>query len=167
MRTLLVLIAASGAFACSASAPAASRADRRAELQPAAEDSLPASPPAVDLSGAWATGSVNEPTLPHIVIHPECNYSPRYWVIVQRGDTVRAWSSPESWAKGTRAPAPVRPAIVEGRLSGVNLRMGGDGLLYVLRYDSTSGHLRGTLNGQPFWAVREHIVRPGGCHPVP
>jgi hypothetical protein len=38
---------------------------------------------------------------------------------------------------------------------------------YVLRYDEESGHLRGTLNGAPFWAVRQQLVRSEGCIPVP
>lgn len=38
---------------------------------------------------------------------------------------------------------------------------------YLLRYDSTSDHLRGTLNGVPFWAVRQDVVRPERCIPVP
>jgi hypothetical protein len=49
----------------------------------------------------------------------------------------------------------------------VDLAMSITGGRYVLRYDSTSGHLRGTLNGAPFWAVRQEIVRPEGCVPIP
>jgi hypothetical protein len=54
-----------------------------------------------------------------------------------------------------------------GRISGadVTIRLGDS--RYLLRYDSTSGHLRGTLNGAPFWAIRQEIVRPQGCIPVP
>jgi hypothetical protein len=45
--------------------------------------------------------------------------------------------------------------------------MGTSGARYLLHYDSTSGHLRGTLNGAPFRAVCLEIVRPQGCMPVP
>ena len=38
---------------------------------------------------------------------------------------------------------------------------------YRLRYDSASGHLRGTLNDKPFWAVREELVHATGCIPAP
>jgi hypothetical protein len=41
------------------------------------------------------------------------------------------------------------------------------GTRYALHYDSTSGHLRGTLNRAPFWAVRENIVHPADCIPPP
>jgi hypothetical protein len=89
-------------------------------------------------------------------------------VIQQSGDTVRAWAFPASQAQGvhtTRSVPAVAPA--EGRVSGVDLSMGTAGARYVLRYDSTSGHLRGTLNGAPFWAMRQVIVRTEQCLPVP
>jgi hypothetical protein len=38
---------------------------------------------------------------------------------------------------------------------------------YRLRYDSTSEHLRGTLNDKPFWAIRRDVVHPEGCIPPP
>jgi hypothetical protein len=121
----------------------------------------------VDLSGAWANGSTAEPAAAQIVIHVECNYSPSLWVIQQRGDTVSSWTIPESRAQGIAAPHTPAPVAAVGRISGVNLTMSLGEARYVLRYDSTSGHLRGTLNGAPFWAIREDIVRPEHCIPVP
>jgi hypothetical protein len=88
-------------------------------------------------------------------------------VIQQNGDSVRAWVIPESHAQGVPAPHLVSMVAAEGRVSGVALTMGIAGGRYVLRYDTTSGHLRGTLNGAPFWAVRQEIVRPEGCVPIP
>ena len=99
--------------------------------------------------------------------HPQCNYSPADWIIEQSGDTVRAWQIPESHAQGIATREAVSRVATEGWVSGVDLVMGMSGTRYVLHYDSTSGHLRGTLNGTPFWAVRQEIVRPDGCIPVP
>jgi hypothetical protein len=74
---------------------------------------------------------------------------------------------PESHAQGVPAEHPVSTVAAVGRVSGVDLTMSTAESRYVLRYDSTSGHLRGTLNGAPFWAVREDLVRPEGCIPIP
>lgn len=124
-------------------------------------------PAAVDLSGAWATGSSFEPTVRQVTLHLECNYTPPFWVLEQSGDTVRAFTNPESRAQGIRAPDVARPIPAEGVLSGVDVVLEASGTRYVLHYDSTSGHLRGTLNGAPFWAVREELVRAANCIPVP
>jgi hypothetical protein len=165
MPRLIILLATCGAAACSAST--GSHPDERAELHPHAVASVPPRHAAVDLSGAWASGSAGEPDAPRIAIRPPCNYSPALWVIQQSGDTVRAWAIPESRAQGVPAPPPVSTVAAEGRISGVDLTMSVGASRYVLRYDSTTGHLRGTLNGAPFWAVREDIVRPEGCIPIP
>jgi hypothetical protein len=164
MSRLIALLAACAA-ACSASS--GSPPNQRTELQASAVDSIPRRRTDVDLTGAWASGSTNEPNVPRIVIRPECNYSPSLWVIQQSGDTVRAWAIPESRAQGIRVERPVSTVAAEGRLSGVDVTMRLGDSRYLLRYDSTSGHLRGTLNGAPFWAIRQEIVRPQGCIPVP
>ena len=121
----------------------------------------------MNLTGAWATGSLGEPTVAEIVLTPQCNYSPALWILEQSGDTVRAYTIPERWAKGVAEPQTLSRVGVEGRVSGVELAMGELGNRYLLHYDSTSGHLRGTLRGAPFWAVRLKIVQPTGCIPVP
>jgi hypothetical protein len=160
----IILLAACFAIACSASTR--SRATEPAPYEPTA-DSIRSAHADVDLTGVWASGSTAEPAARQIAIHPECNHTPALWVIQQRGDSVRAWSIPESYAKGTRTVEPVVTAAAEGRVSGVELSMGMTGARYLLHYDSTSGHLRGTLNGAPFWAVRQEVVRPGGCIAIP
>jgi hypothetical protein len=57
------------------------------------------------------------------------------------------------------------PPAAVGRINGVHLTMRLDTLRYVLRYDRASAHLRGTLNGKPFWAIPLDIVEPGGAFP--
>lgn len=121
----------------------------------------------LDLSGPWATGSEGEPTARRLVVRPPCNYSPSLFLLEQRSDTVLAWSIPESWAQGVPSPHVQSSMPMEGRVTGVNVTLGVPGRRYVLRYDSTSGHLRGTLNGAPFWAVPQDIIRPTGCIPPP
>ena len=166
MPRLIILLAACTAAACSAAT--SSHPSERAAPQPLlAIDTMPAQPAAVDLSGAWASGSTGETDVPRLVLRLQCNYTPALWVMDQRGDTVRAWAIPESRAQGVRARDPVSRVAAEGRLRGVNLTMKLGTSRYVLRYDSTSGHLRGTLNGAPFWAVRQDIVHAQGCIPVP
>jgi hypothetical protein len=166
MPRLIVLLATCGVAACSASS--GSHPNERAELDPPVTVSVPRRLADVDLSGAWASGSAGEPDVARIVTRPPCNVGPALWVIQQNGDSVRAWAIPESHAQGVPAPHPVSPAAAAvGRVSGVDLTMSIAGSRYVLRYDSTSGHLRGTLNGAPFWAVRQEIVRPDGCVPIP
>jgi hypothetical protein len=165
MRSLLLLLATFAGVACSASK--GSRSIEHIEPQPPITDPTPPQHGRVDLSGPWATGSEGEPDLPRIVVQLQCNYTPPLWVIDQRGDTVRAWAILESRAQGVRARDPVTSVAAEGRLSGVDLTMTLGQSRYRLRYDSTSGHLRGTLNGAPFWAVRQQLVRPRNCIPVP
>ena len=105
--------------------------------------------------------------MPRIVIRTECNYSPALWVLQQNGDTVRAWAIAESRGQGVPSPSLASSVGAEGRISGVDLTMSVAGSTYRLRYDSTTGHLRGTLNGAPFWAVRQDIVRPERCVSIP
>lgn len=125
-------------------------------------------PDSVNLSGSWATGTMNEPALPRLTLHIQCNYTPSLWTLEQHGDSVRLWVMPESYAQGVPSPRPVSSTQgVAGRVSGVNVTIGSPGARYELRYDTASGHLRGTLNGAPFWAVRQEIVRPQGCIPPP
>lgn len=112
------------------------------------------------------TGRENEPDAREVVLRPQCNYSPRAWIIDQTGDTLRAREIPERYAQGVPTP-PVQMEAAVGRISGVDARLEMSGLRYVLRYDSTSGHLRGTLNGAPFWAARQKIIQPPGCIPPP
>jgi hypothetical protein len=137
------------------------------ELVDARATSAAASAADVDLSGAWATGSTSEPAVSRVVVQLECNYTPSFWIIEQRGDSVRAFTNPESRAQGIRAPDRVQPVTAEGRMVGSLITMSAPGSRYLLRYDPASGHLRGTLNDRPFWAVRQENVRPSGCIPVP
>ena len=133
-------------------------------------DTLPAAAaaaPDVDLSGAWATGSTSEPAVPRVVLQLQCNHTPSFWIIEQRGDSVRAFTNPESRAQGILAPDRVQPVTAEGRMVGSLITMSAPGSRYMLRYDPASGHLRGTLNDRPFWAVRQENVRPTGCIAVP
>ena len=164
MQGLIIPLTAC-ALACSASIP--SHAKERAEGHAPLADTVRSAHSEVDLTGAWATGSTGEPDVRRIVLRPECNYSPAVWLIEQRGDTVRARAIPASRAQGVRSTQRVSSAAAEGRVSGVDLTLRMAGASYVLRYDSTSGHLRGTLDGAPFWAVRQHIVRPQACIPPP
>lgn len=105
--------------------------------------------------------------MPRIELHPQCNYSPPLWALEQRGDTLRLWVLPESWTQGVASAHTVSSAPLLGRISGMELVLGTAATRYRLRYDTTSGHLRGTLNGAPFWAVRQNVVRPEGCIPPP
>lgn len=164
-RTLVLLLAFTVAAACSAT-PAA-RATERADVVAPVVDSLRARAPEVDVTGTWATGSANEPAVPRLELHPQCNYGPALWALEQRGDSLRLWVLPESWTQGVPSAHQVSSAPLTGRISGVDLVLGTSATRYRLRYDSTSGHLRGTLNGAPFWAVRQDIVRPEGCIPPP
>ena len=164
MLRLIILLAAC-ASACSASIP--SHAKERAEGHAPTADSVRRVHADVDLTGSWGTGSANEPVARRIVLRPECNYNPALWLLDQKGDTVRAWAIPASREQGVRSTRSVSTAAAEGRVSGVDLTIEMAGARYVLRYDSTSGHLRGTLNGAPFWAVRQVIVRPQECLPPP
>ena len=121
----------------------------------------------VDLTGAWTTGSAGEPEAKQIELHPDCNYSPGFWSIQQDGDSVSAWTVPPSRAQGIATRVTASRVGAEGWISGVDLTLETSDDHYLLHYDSTSGHLRGTLNGAPFWAVRLEIVQPEACIAVP
>lgn len=164
MQRLIVVF---GVCAAACSASTSSRENETAVPPVPVADPVPTGPAAINVTGTWATGSAGEPEAKRIVLHPQCNYSPAVWILQQDGDTVRAWAVPESWAKGTATSESVSAAPTEGRVSGVDVVIGTSGARYVLRFDSTSSHLRGTLNGAPFWAVPLEIVRPEGCLAVP
>jgi len=165
MRRLIVPLVTCAAAACAASTP--SRAHDGAEPSPPIAVPARTGHAAVDLTGTWTTGSAGEPEAKQIERRPECNYSPAVWIIEQSGDTVRAWQFPERREQGIATKEAVSKAGAEGWVSGADVVMSMSGARYVLHYDSTSGHLRGTLNGAPFWAVPLQIVRPEGCIPVP
>jgi hypothetical protein len=129
----------------------------------------PALAPAVNLSGSWATGSINEPPTGPVVQHPTCAYNPPVWIIEQNGNTLKTWVFPESFNQGIMraGPGPERVTATPGTISG-NLVLITDGdVRLVLGYDAGSGHLRGTRNGEPFWAARQSIVRGETCPGIP
>jgi hypothetical protein len=165
MQRLVMFLSFCAAAACSAS-PRSKAVEHPAPATPII-DPVRTGHANVDLTGGWATGSGDEPTAKQIVLRPECNYSPAVWIIQQNGDTVRAWAIPASHAQGVATRQSVSAVPLEGWISGVDLTLGTSGTRYRLHYDSTSTHLRGTLNGASFWAVRQQIVRPTGCIAVP
>ena len=125
-------------------------------------------PHEVDHTGRWSTGTTDEPTAAKIVLQPPCRITPGAWILQQSGDTIQAWSIPESYAQGiSRGPAGPATEPSRGRISGLNVIISDAQSRYELRYDASSGHLRGTKNGAPFWAVRQEIVRVEDCPPVP
>jgi hypothetical protein len=126
-------------------------------------------PPAVDLSGGWATGSGNEPPPGPVVQHPTCAYNPAVWIIEQTGNTLKAWLMPASFNQGIarRGPGPGKVVGSPGTISGADVVIDDGQDRFVLRYDHESGHLRGTRNGAPFWAARQTIVRAGECPGIP
>jgi hypothetical protein len=162
---LIVLLAPLGLVACGVSTQ--SRPTDRPDERPPVADSVSRAHADVDLTGSWATGSAGEPEARKIELRLQCNYTPPLWILEQSGDTVSAWLLPESRAQGVPSPQPVSSVPAIGRVSGVDFRLEMSGTRYVLHYDSTSGHLRGTLNGAPFWAVRQDIIHPTGCIPPP
>jgi hypothetical protein len=121
----------------------------------------------VNLTGTWTTGSANEPSAKLILLQPQCNYHPALWILQQDGDTVRAWTILASHDQGIATREAISAAPAGGWVSGTDVMIATSGNRYVLRHDSTTTHLRGTLNGAPFWAVRVDVVRPGGCIPPP
>jgi hypothetical protein len=125
--------------------------------------------PVTDLSGAWATGSVNEPPPGPIVQYPSCVNNPAVWIIQQSGNTLKAWAFPESFNQGIKRaePGPQRVASSPGTISGVDVLIVDGESRFVLRYDAESGHLRGMRNGAAFWAVRQSIVRLETCPGIP
>ena len=130
-------------------------------------DSVAPTPARIDLTGTWATGSNAEPQVRRVQLRLECNYTPPLWILQQAGDTVSAFLLPEGRPQGARPPDPPPNIPAKGRILGLSLTLEEPGSRYVLHYDPTSEHLRGTLNGQPFWAVREDVVRATGCIPPP
>lgn len=162
---LIVLLGPLGLVACRASTQ--SRATDRSNERPSVVDSVSRAHADVDLTGFWATGSAGEPEARRVELRLQCNYTPPLWILEQSGDTVSAWLLPESRAQGIASPQPVASVPAKGRLSGADLTLDMSGTHYVLHYDSTSGHLRGTLNGAPFWAVRQDVIHATGCIPPP
>lgn len=165
MKRVAIIIALCAAGACIGSrlSPSPARTPNAAPVV----DTARRVQAAVNLTGSWATGTGLEPAARQVVMQPQCNYSPAMWILEQSGDTVRAWMIAESYAKGVAEPRSASRAATEGRVSGLDLTLGSGGSRYLLHYDSTSGHLRGTLNGAPFWAIRLEVVQPQGCIPVP
>jgi hypothetical protein len=164
MRRPITLLMLCATVACGASTHSRANAHASAPAPPAPIRTGHAD---VNLTGTWATGSANEPEAKQIELHPQCNYNPALWIIQQDGDTLRAWKIPESHDQGIATRETVSNVPVTGWVSGVDVTTGKSGERYVLHYDSTSGHLRGTLNDTAFWAVRLNVVRPEGCIPVP
>jgi hypothetical protein len=179
----LILTLCAATLAATCSAPARPRpheqADRSHPHEPAKQQLVADTaerpplgaerlPHEVDLTGRWATGSTGEPTLAKIVLQPSCRITPAAWILQQRGDTIEAWNFPESYAQGiSRGPSGPATDPSHGRISGLNVVLRDAESRYVLRYDTSSGHLRGTKNGVLFWAVRQEIVRIQDCPPVP
>ena len=124
--------------------------------------------PVTDLTGGWATGSINEPPPGPVAQHPSCAHNPAVWIIQQSGNTLKAWAFPESFNQGIKraGPDPQRTAASTGTISGVDVLIVDGESRFVLRYDAKSGHLRGTLNGVAFWAARQHIMR-AECPGIP
>ena len=102
-------------------------------------------------------------------MHTGCAHHPAAWVIQQTDDTIEAWSFPETFDQGISHPdshvAKLTPD--KGRVSGLDVRIETETSHYRLRYDPESGHLRGTLNGVPFWAVRQVVIQPNPCPGIP
>ena len=146
---------------CSVMAAACSPPPARQPVVPEpASEQTPLLPPAVDLSGGWATGEGNEPPHGPVNPHPSCAYNPAVWLIQQKGNALRAWAFPESYNQGIARREPLaRISPDSGSISGSDLRIVGADVRIVARYDSASGHLRGTRNGKPFWAARQIIAR--------
>ena len=125
-------------------------------------------PAPFDLSGSWDTGrGAAEPAAAIFELHPSCQDNPAAWLVQQTGDSVEVWSFPASTNQGTASKDRLVNVGTRGRVSGLDVAIGSETLQYRLRYDPESGHLRGTLNGVPFWAVRQVVMRPGFCPAVP
>jgi hypothetical protein len=159
-------LVACAAFGCGAAASSARHGP--VALDAPLTESIRRVPATIDVSGLWATGIGEEPVVQRIVVRPECNSSPASWILQQNGDTLRSWVMTASYSKGTAAAPPQTSASpTMGFVSGDRIIILAAGAHYDLRYDSTSAHLRGTLNGGAFWAVRQIIVRRESCIPVP
>jgi len=126
-------------------------------------------PPATDLTGTWATGTGAPPATARITLFPGCTYNPAVWIIEQKGNELQAWAFPESYNQGiaVKGPGPARTAASPGWISGNEVSIDDGQDLYVLRYDAESQHLRGTRNGNSFWAARQAVVRTEACPGVP
>jgi hypothetical protein len=163
---LIVALAASATAACSASSGA--RASEHEVLRTSGT-SVTLLPPAVDLTGNWATGTGPEPATARITLHPDCTYNPPVWVIRQTGNLIEAWAFAGSYNQGivTRNPGVARVKASPGTISGFDVDISDGPTRYVLRYDNGSGHLRGTRDGTSFWAVRQVVVRTQSCPGVP
>jgi hypothetical protein len=120
-----------------------------------------------DLTGIWLPGSGPEPSAARLTMTATCQSTPAYWYIEQRGDSVSSWTNPASFNQGIARPPRPRPVTAVGTISGLDVAMSDGSSRYRLRYDRTSGHLRGTLNDKPFWAIPEDFTRPTGCLPAP
>ena len=164
MRPLIVLVVT---ISCARFSPS-SRAPSPA-IEPTPAEDIGQIAPAVDLSGSWTTGSDGEPQGPTVVTHTGCSVNPAEWVLSQEGDSIRAWAFPVTYNQGvaTKGLGPERMHAATGRISGIEVRIDDAGSHYRLRYDVESQHLRGTLNGKPFWAVRHVVMRPGACGAIP
>lgn len=154
---------ATTALALAAVLTAGCASPRLAEtLPPVARDSVAIEllAPVTDLSGAWATGTTNEPPPGPVNDHPSCAHNPAVWIIEQKGNALRTWAFPESFNQGIARRDPVqRMHAIPGTISGAAVAIRSDDVRMALQYDSASGHLRGTRNGNPFWAARQIIVR--------
>jgi hypothetical protein len=164
-RAWMATVLVAGGVAC-ASANARTAPAPTPPLHGAKVDLLP---PAVDLSGGWATGSGNEPPPGPVVRHPSCAYNPAVWIIEQTENTLKAWLMPESFNQGIarRGPGPAKVVGSPGTISGADVVIDDGQDRFVLRYDHDSGHLRGTRNGTLFWAARQQVVRTGECPGIP
>ena len=162
------LVATCAVFGCAATTPASTPSTERVALDAPLSDSVQRVPATTDLSGLWGTGSGGEPAARRLVLPVQCNSSPAVWILQQSGDTLRSWIMPARYSKGTADGPPQSSSTpTMGFVSGNRVIIRAAGARYDLRYDSTSMHLRGTLNDGAFWAVREVITRPQGCKPVP
>jgi len=162
-----VVFATAIGFAASCSHAPVQRTGPSESPSPAPVSSAVPSPDTLRLDGIWATGGTGEPEARQLKLTLQCNYTPPMWAIEQSGDTVRALTLPGGRASGVPTPAPPPPVYSVGRLTGADVVLKGPTTRYVLRYDSKSGHLVGTLNGAPFWAVRQEVIHPKGCIPPP
>lgn len=162
----IMLLAACSAGACSASA--GSRSLERTEIR-TTSTSVTLLPAGVNLTGSWATGTGLEPAVASFTLHPSCTYNPPAWIIQQAGNLVEAWAFPESYNQGivVKGPGQARIAAARGTVSGLDVAIDDGETRYALRYDETSRHLRGTRNGERFWAVRQEVVRMQACPGVP
>lgn len=131
-----------------------------------AVDELMAPADGMDLSGNWMIGSGREPDSAVVRLNLPCLYHPAAWVLQQNGNSLEAYSFPESHDQGAASREPMRATVpMRGKISGRSIRLDADSTHYRLQFDSASGHLRGTLNGKPIWAVRRLVVYPGVCLP--